>query len=181
VLHRIIDALDHERRARRRALLEMLTSDRYRTLLEHFEAAASSPIVTNADARLEKIAGREFDKLRRTVRRVGKTPDDAELHRIRIKSKRARYAAELAEAMRGKPATRFIDQVKILQDLLGEHHDAVVAEQLLRTALPPNGDRKMALLVGLLIERQRERRRAMRAAFAKTWAKTKRCGRSVWR
>ena len=99
---------------------------------------------------------------------------------MRIKSKRARYAAELAEGVRGKPATRFIERVKRLQDLLGEHHDGVVAEQVLRTVVPPDGDRRMALAVGLLLERQRERRREAREAFPKAWSAVKKCGRAVW-
>jgi len=177
---RILEALEHERRVRRRALLEMLVSDRYRTLLEHLEAAAGSPVVTDANARLDEIAGKEFAKLRKAVRKVGKDPGDTELHRVRIKSKRARYAAELAEGVRGKPATRFIERVKRLQDLLGEHHDGVVAEQVLRTVVPPDGDRRMALAVGLLLERQRERRREAREAFPKAWSAVKKCGRAVW-
>ena len=177
---RILDALEQERRMRRRALIEMLTSDRYRTLLEHLEAAASSPVVTDASARLERIAGKQFGKLRKAVRKAGKNPSDAELHRVRIKSKRARYAAELAEVACGKPARRFIGRMKDLQNLLGEHHDAVVAEQVLRTVITPDGDRRMALAVGLLLERQRERRREAREAIPKAWSKAKKCGRAIW-
>jgi CHAD domain-containing protein len=180
-LRRVLDAVEDERQARRRALLEMLGSDRYRVLLEHLEAATIAPVVTDPHASLERIAGEEFAKLRRAVRKAGAKPSDAQLHRIRIATKRARYAAELAEAVRGKSATRFIERVKGLQDVLGEHHDAVIAEQMLRTVLAPDGDPKTAVVVGRLIERQGERRREARDALPKAWSKVKKCGRVAWR
>jgi CHAD domain-containing protein len=180
-LRRVLDAVEDERQARRRALLELLGSDRYWALLEHLEAATTAPAVTDPHASLEKIAGKEFDQLRRAVRKAGAKPSDAQLHRIRIATKRARYAAELAEAARGKPATRFIERVKALQDVLGEHHDAVVAEQMLRTVLVPDGDPKTAAVVGRLIERQGERRREARDAVPRACSKVKKCGRVAWR
>ena len=82
--------------------------------------------------------------------------------------------------MRGKPAARFIERAKDLQDLLGEHQDAVMAEQLLHALLGAHADSTTAFVLGLLIERQSERRSAARAELPKVWARLKKCGRAVW-
>ncbi|MFF4651896.1 CHAD domain-containing protein [Streptomyces sp. NPDC001380] len=57
---------------------------------------------------------------------------DRLLHEARKAAKRARYAAEAAQPVLGRPAKRFRDRMKELQELLGEHQDAVVARTVLR-------------------------------------------------
>ena len=53
--------------------------------------------------------------------------DGAELHKARKAGKRARYAAELGRPVLGKKkATNSVHRYRNLQDILGEHHDAVV-------------------------------------------------------
>ena len=108
------------------------------------------------------------------------TPADTDLHGVRIKAKRARYAAELAAPVAGRPAERFVDRVKKLQDILGEHQDAVVAEARLRALAGKAAGRRAGFVAGLLAERQRARRLAARAAFAETWPKVQRRGRKAW-
>ena len=61
------------------------------------------------------------------------SPADEELHALRIKAKRARYAAEGRGASHPE-AGAFATAVAELQDVLGEQHDAVVAEEWLRDA-----------------------------------------------
>ena len=46
-----------------------------------------------------------------------------------------RYAAELAEPVSGKPVARFVKSAKKFQDVVGDHQDAVVAEE--RSARSP--------------------------------------------
>jgi CHAD domain-containing protein len=108
-------------------------------------------------------------------------PTDAGLHVVRIKAKRARYAAELAASVADRLAERFIDRVKNLQDILGEHQDAVVAEARLRELFDRAPGRRAGFVAGLLVERQRGRRLAARAAFEKWWPKVQRRGRKAWR
>ena len=57
---------------------------------------------------------------------------DEQLHDLRIRAKRCRYAAEAAAPATGKRAASFAREVAALQDVLGELHDAVVAEAWLR-------------------------------------------------
>ena len=92
------------------------------------QSAAGNP---SRPAPSNSSPGREFKKLRSLERRTSRT-DDRQLHKLRIQGKRARYAAELAQSSRGAPAARFVKDSTKLQDVLGEHQDAVVALDRLR-------------------------------------------------
>jgi CHAD domain-containing protein len=58
-------------------------------------------------------------------------PDPPTLHRIRILAKRVRYGTELVVPVAGKPAVRFVEGAKRLQDVLGEYRDATIAHGIL--------------------------------------------------
>jgi CHAD domain-containing protein len=108
-------------------------------------------------------------------------PAAEDLHTVRIKVKRARYAAELATREVGRPAARLVERLKTLQDILGTHQDAAVAEARLRELAGEASDSRAGLVAGLLIERQRARRLAARSAFEEWWPKVERRGRKAWR
>jgi len=57
---------------------------------------------------------------------------DTAIHEARKAAKRARYAAEAALPALGDQASRQAAQAKELQELLGDHHDSVVARSVLR-------------------------------------------------
>jgi len=176
----LLQALKRERAAARIVLLQALESDRYLALLDRLEAGAQSADVVDATVSLADIAGAEFKTLRRAMQESGSDASDNLLHHIRIQGKRARYAAELSERSVGKPATRFLRQAQALQDLLGEHHDAVVAEQRLRKLLGQARGKFTTFAVGRLVERQCERRRSARARLPNVWAKLEKRGRKAW-
>jgi CHAD domain-containing protein len=176
----LLRRLDRARDRARAELLAGLDSPRYLALLDHLERMVADPPAVEADVTLWDLGARAFGKLRRTVRGLPEVPTDADLHAVRIKAKRARYAAELAAAEVGCRAQRFVDRVKRLQDVLGVHQDAVVAEAHLRALAGEAGDRT-GFVAGLLVERQRARRQAARATFAAWWPKVERHGRKVWR
>jgi len=179
-VERLLQALKRERAAARIVLLQDLECDRYLALLERLEACAQSPGVVDATVSLADIAGAEFKTLRRAMQESGPDASDNLLHHIRIQGKRARYAAELSERSVGKPATRFLRQAQALQDLLGEHHDAVVTEQRLRKLLGQARGKFTAFAVGRLVERQCERRRSARARLPNVWAKLEKRGQKAW-
>jgi CHAD domain-containing protein len=114
-----------------------------------------------ADTRSETIAADELRKLRRDAGRLGKNPDDEQLHALRKRAKHARYAAELAALDGRKAVARYVDALKELQDTIGEHQDAVVAEERLRAVARS----RTAVAAGRLIEAQRLRRDEARAAY----------------
>ena len=99
---------------------------------------------------------------------------------MRIKAKRARYAAELAAPVMGHSAERFVDWLKKLQDILGEHRDAAVAEARLRELAGEAPGPRAGFVAGLLVERQHARRQAARAAFEDCWREVQRRGRKAW-
>ena len=179
--HRLIRGLDDVHERARENLLAGLDSPRYFALIDQIEETIAHPPVVNTDMSLADVATREWQKLRKAVKSLPTTPSDADLHRVRIKAKRARYAAELAAPDVGHPAQRFVDRVKKLQDVLGEHQDAVVAEGRLREVAADVRSRRTGFVAGLLVERQHSRRQTARAAFEEIWPEVARRGRKAWR
>jgi CHAD domain-containing protein len=157
-----------------------LRSARYLSLLRELERTARAPRVRSAGAELEGIAAAEFRKLRKAARRIHSSSSDEELHALRIRGKRARYAAELAATAVGKRARKFLKAAKSFQDVVGEHQDAVVAEEHLRR-LQARGGREAAFVAGRLVERQRDRRRQARHRLAGAWKRLDRAGTRAWR
>jgi CHAD domain-containing protein len=178
---RLVHQLSAERELARAQLLEALESERYLTLLDRLAEMAREPATSGRTKPLASFPCRRFKKLRAAVASLPEEPTDADLHRIRIRCKRARYAAELAEATVGKRATRFIARAKSLQDVIGEHQDAVVAAQHIHEALAAARGSRVAFAAGRLVEREEERRRKARAAFPQAWRKLEKSGRRAWR
>ena len=169
----ILELLDAEREEARKELLAALDSPRYRSLLYELER----PTALGDGENLETAAEAEYDRLRKTVRRLGDEPTDEELHRVRIKTKRARYAAE---AVGGR--SEFVSRAKDVQDVLGEHQDATVAEERIRELVAHvRGTGRTALAAGRLIERQRSRRVSAREAWPRAWKRLRRAGDDAWR
>jgi CHAD domain-containing protein len=92
---------------------------------------------------------------------------------------RARYAAELAEPLVGKAARRAIADAKNFQDVIGAH-DAVVAEERLRSYIGRAKHGETALALGRLIERQHVHRHTAREQVPKAWAALERSGARAW-
>jgi len=88
---------------------------------------------------------------------------DSELHEVRIKAKRARYAAELAGD------GPYVKAAKVLQDVLGEHQDAVVAAGRLRELVARAPESSVA--AGRLLEREQQRSLERRAEWPRAWKK----------
>jgi CHAD domain-containing protein len=165
----LLDALRAEHDADRAALLEALRAPRFVALVDRLDEATGAPAVVADGPSLRRLAAREFRRLRRTVRGLGSDPPDDALHATRIAVKRARYAAELAERAVGGALAPVIRDAKVLQDVLGDHQDAAVAEARIRALVKPRTARAGAIAAGRVIERQHERRRAARAAFPDAW------------
>jgi CHAD domain-containing protein len=175
---RLLEGLRARHDGARAELLVTLESDRYLALLGAIEAAAAAPRVRRADLELTELAAKEFRRLRRRVRGLPSEPSAAALHKIRIRGKRARYAAELAGRSAGKPARDFVDAAKAFQDVLGDHQDAIVAEKTLRELSRQTRDPEAALVTGRLIEREQRRRAEALAAYPRAWKRLKRRGRA---
>jgi CHAD domain-containing protein len=169
----ILELLDAEREEARKDVLAAFDSPRYR----HLVAELEWPPALRDGERLATAAAADYGRLRKAVKGLGREPKDEDLHRVRIRAKRARYAAE---AVGGE--SRFVARAKDVQDVLGEHQDAVVAEERIRELVAQvRGTGRTALAAGRLIERQRARRTAARAAWPKGWKRLKAAGDDAWR
>ena len=175
---RVLRRLGGDRARARAGLNEALDSPRYPRILEQLETFLSRPPASTSDVSLPDVAATEWKRLRKAVQKLPGRPSTDELHAVRIKVKRARYAAELARAAAGGRGKRFIHQAKKLQDILGDLQDAVVIEQYLHDAIdrtePAQAVQKH------LVKRQRKRRKKARAAFFEEWPKLKRRGQEAW-
>ena len=117
----------------RQAVAHELDGRRYLRLRVDLGALlADPPLTPSAERRAIKALSTPVRRARRRLDRalaaVPRADDrDTALHQARKAAKRARYAAETAVPALGGTARRQAAQAKELQELLGDHHDSVVA------------------------------------------------------
>jgi CHAD domain-containing protein len=179
----LLKRLGKEREAARAALLAAMREDAYVHLLDDLIAAANSPMVLNggqpaADALVPRVAG-TWRKLRAEVRQAGPEPSDEQLHRVRIRAKRCRYAAEAVAPVVGKPAARFAAAAEAIQEILGNQHDAVVAQDWLRNAAA-DAPARSALAAGLMIAAERDAATRARGEWQAAWDRMNRKKLRAW-
>jgi CHAD domain-containing protein len=176
----ILKALQTDRKRARTKVARALDSPRYDVLLEALRRGIDTPPVRTVDLPLERVAAREFQRLRRRVDGLGRKPTGEAIHRARIQAKRARYAAELAEPVAGKRARRFITVARAFQDTVGAHQDSVVAEERVRAVAARTKSPATSFAAGRLIERESASRARIRRSVRPAWKKLRRSGRKAW-
>jgi CHAD domain-containing protein len=169
---RLLAKLSDQRDHARRQLLGAMAQEKYAVLLDDLVAAAAAPALLPGGDRpavevMPPLVTRPWRRLRKEVRQAGDDPPDEALHQIRIRAKRARYAAEAVEPVFGKPAKDYADAISNLQDVLGDHQDAVVGEAWLREAAASGRD--VAIVAGLLIAAERASAAGTRDRWGKVW------------
>lgn len=164
----LVDSLEREHAAARDAAVRALSDERYLALLDRLETVDPRP-APGAGSTLADLWWDEVKRTRRRFERLGPAPSDDELHAARIQAKRARYAAELAGQELGPRGERFVAAAKRLQDVLGEHQDACVAEERVRTWA--TAEAVAQGVADALVDRERARRRKARSAWPGLWAK----------
>jgi CHAD domain-containing protein len=160
----MLDALGADRGSARAQVLAALVSPRYFALVERLVAEVGSPRLAGRELRMGPLVASEYRRMRKAARRAGAEPDDAAIHRLRIAGKRVRYAAELATLPDDRRGRVVIGAAKDLQDVLGAHQDAVVAEERLR-ALAEGAEPAVAIAAGRLVEQETRRRADARSEF----------------
>lgn len=178
----LVGRLVQEHGAARVEMLAALDAQRYTALLERLADAIRLPLptpsATKAQPDLVDLPRAEFRKLRRAVERAGADPADEVLHDLRIRAKRVRYTGELvAPALKGTPTGKAVKALlgatAQLQEVLGDHQDACVAEQRIRELLDGLGetiDAHVVFVAGRLVERERTRAEAKRADWWEAWS-----------
>jgi CHAD domain-containing protein len=173
-LQGFVESLEREHANAREAVLAALSDERYFALLdrlEHEEPRFGPPV----ESTLGDLWWAELKRARRAFDRLDRGSSDEELHAGRIRAKRARYSAELASHELGEPGERFVDDAKRLQDVLGEHQDAFVAEESLTAWArgEPDGEK----IAAPLVERERARREKARSKWPKAWKRVEKSAR----
>lgn len=163
--------------------LVALRGPRHYDLVEDLIAASSQPPVTPAAFQpakplLTSMAQRTWVKLAKDVRELSLTCPDAEWHAVRIRAKRARYTAEAAATTTGKAVRTYARNLATITDILGDLHDAHVAEIFLRElAQAPNVSGRQGLALGRLIDLQNRRNHIEHRRFIKAWPATRSAAR----
>ncbi len=176
-----------ERDEARLRLLAVLASDRYVALLDSLVRAANDPPLSAEEAPGDRKAAAVLAPLvrrpwKQLAHHVAQLPDDApddSLHQVRIRAKRVRYAAEAVAGVIGKPAQKLADAVAAVQDVLGDMHDAVVAERWLRRQ-GTSGPAGRALVAGQLVTLQRQEQAVCRKEWRRPWRRAAKKKRRRW-
>jgi CHAD domain-containing protein len=176
----IITTLSAERADAHRGVVDAFREDWYLSLLDRLVAAANAPHLTKparkpADPALLKLARKPWRVLVAAVGELPEFPSPDELHSVRILAKRARYAAEAVVPVGGASAELFAVRLSELQDVLGEHQDAVVAASWLRRRHP-----SQALAAGELIGFEVARANRAAEGWRDVWESINRHPMATW-
>jgi CHAD domain-containing protein len=158
----VVTALRDRRTQRREQMLAELDSDRYGRLVEDMigtlrrgRAPTAPPILEVAPV----ILADGHKKVLKRAERVSGSSSFEELHDLRKKGRRMRYAVEPLAEVYGKPAEKMVGQLKELQDVLGDQQDKIVAAELLRE-VALSGDLPPEAVFSMGVEAERRRREA---------------------
>ncbi len=172
----------------RTALIAALDSDRFLALLAAVDRLLAAPPLTRlarATARRELpvLVGRTYRRVDRHVRearRLSGAERDTEWHEARKAAKRLRYATEAGAPVLGAPATQLVKRVKQVQELLGDHQDAVVARPVLREiGIQAHLDGENGFTFGILHERETAGTRLVRSEVEDAFRKLRRSTTTV--
>jgi CHAD domain-containing protein len=168
-----------ERSLARGRLLEGLGTDRYLDLLNTLEGSLPHLPFQSDHLPMTDLARKAFAKLEECVEATqGRFPEQ-ELHHIRILVKRARYTVELSEPFLRKHVKKFLQQAKSLQEVLGQHQDALVLEHQLLSHRTLTRSPGVAFVKGILVERFRNRQKVARQNLPKLWEKLRKHGKKL--
>jgi CHAD domain-containing protein len=165
----------HDRRATAHAALTAtLDSTRCRRLLDRLAAFAESAVPRRPGAALGDVAPDLVRPVLRAMLRAGRhlgaDPAPASLHRLRIRAKRLRYALETLRGLGGRALRKVVDRLERLQNVLGEHQDAITQIAWLRAyALEEATPRETTLAIGALVHALDRRARRRRRRFPELW------------
>jgi CHAD domain-containing protein len=171
---RLVSKFVAERATAKRRLTRALSSARYSTLLREVSLLTRAEPGPDGTRPHDLIGGlaKPHRKLAKAVRALPADPPDDDLHALRIHGKKLRYAGELAQTSAKKKQTAKLKQLlkatKDFQTVLGEHQDAVIAAERMRTVLE-SADGPMAFVAGRIAERELSRRAEVRAVWRKSW------------
>lgn len=170
----VLSTLERHRDVSHAQLLTALRERRYLELLARLVTEAKAPSLLAEASRparlvLPGLVEGPWRSLERAGRRLGKKPSDAELHELRIRTKRVRYAAEAAAPLLGDEAVAFARAAADLQTVLGDLNDAVVTRAWLRDWAQGERTPEGMTAAKALARLERAAAREERARWRKRW------------
>ena len=178
--------------ANSQALREALAGDRYRNLVATLEEWIVHPPLKDeawepCRTALPALGLPPGRRLKKGARALTKSSPEEEFHEVRKRAKRARYTAELIAPALGsrieKKARRFVRLTTKVQDILGEHQDAVVAASEVERFLAESDqgrDEAVRRDAHALLESQRRAAQAARDRFFDCWDRLDRKKSTRW-
>ena len=162
-------------------LRDDLQGRRYSDLMTRLANAAESPCLRDEASEpcrkiLPPLAATAWRHLKKGGRGLDEDSPDADFHHVRKLAKRARYTAELIAPALGqsknKCAKRFVRLTTQIQDILGEHQDAIVATAELRRFQSEHPrDHELVRQIHDLLKTQHDAVLTTRAKFFDIWNK----------
>ncbi len=190
VLAPFFEELEQWHTAAEATLKAGLNDSRYIALLDRLLVDAANPRCTLAAADpcrrvLPALVGESWRPLADKARALRPEAADLEFHAVRILAKRVRYAAELAAKCLppdpSRDATRFARRAEEIQNILGEHQDAIIARRkLLEAASGRWEDGPFNFAVGRLVERESAAAERCRRQFFVSWRRFDQKGMRNW-
>jgi CHAD domain-containing protein len=171
----VLASIEGMREAAQVELLATLRAERYLALLDCVVAAASAPHLLRGGAEvpaagvLPGLVRRPWGSLANSVGTLPDRPTDEELHKVRIKAKRFRYASEAIAPVLGSDARKLARRAAALQDVLGSLNDAVFAERWLRDWALRSRSGRGAFTAGELAGLEWVEAQRCRAGWGKMW------------
>jgi len=176
--------LESERAAARSRMLRALDAKPTRRWLETLpDQLARTPSRRSATARnaaaldvVPDLIRVRYRKLRKCARRLSPDSSLGEYHKVRVRTKKLRYALEVIAPAYGKPAADMLSALHKLQSNLGIQHDSDVLAQYL-TGLarrPPAGlGGETLFLMGRMAEQHARAAARISGKVAKPWRKVR--------
>jgi CHAD domain-containing protein len=173
--------LEKERARARVRMIRGLDAEPTRRWLETLSQAtgAEAAGANGADPALvvmpERVR-RRFRKLRKSVRKLRPRSSMEDYHLVRRRAKQLRYATECGADLFGKPADEMLKALRRLQDKLGGHQDACMAQGRLAAlaAEPASGLPPTTLfLMGRLAEHYARVAGDARRTLTRSWRKVR--------
>lgn len=179
----IESALESRRRASTSSAMAALRSDRHDFLLEDLIILVAEPPVSadafnSAHSVLPACVRRPWKRLSTSVTKTKATSPEETWHRVRIRSKQVRYAAEAVAPILGAGYTRLAHTLAVATDTLGERQDAAISVQWLRE-LAESAPSSIAFSLGAMAAGCADEGLDYQRDFTRLWPSVRKHARSL--
>lgn len=181
LIRAVVDpTLSEQWRDAREHAMAAMSSPRYFDFLDRLVDAARRPRLTDYSMQpgeyvLPGLVDKAWRKLEKEIHHLRLDGPSPPWHEARIRAKKARYAAEAVAPVLGDRLKQFAKSLSSVTEVLGEHQDAWVAQQTLKSmAASPGVDGLAGFSLGLLHEFEFQQEMFDRKDFMDLWPSVKR-------